>query len=311
MRQIFCVLLIMVVSLTLVELSRAQNQSNGSMTMVWWEFDPFIIQNDGKLIGFGVDLLDFSLTAIDSGSQIVVPISTKTNTSILSIILDTNFMRIIGYGVLILISVAHIVWLVERRQNDPDFRKAYLPGIWDGFWWACVTITTVGYGDTAPKGTLGRIVAIGWMFAGLFLVTLFIAEITTALTVSRLDGGISSPDDLRNACVATVANTAFETYLNELGVAPQLVNTLPELLASLEMGEVDAIVLEVNAARHYVLSRGRGRAELAGSVFRPVEMAFALPTDSPHREAFNRALLQIKEDGRYDMIYAKWFGARE
>ena len=327
------------------------------LTAVWWEFDPFIIPQQGELVGFGVELLDaiaadmgvsiryrqteatfaemlnimergeadvtlapffqvadreqvmdFSHTALNSGSQIVVPVSTDPLPNIGRILLNTSFIRILGIGLLILIGVAHVVWLVERRQNQPDFHPSYLRGVWDGFWWACVTITTVGYGDTAPKGVLGRLVALVWMFAGLFLVTLFIAEITTALTINRLEGTITSPDDLRNVVVATVADTAFETYLEGLGIAPILYDTLPELLSGLETGAVEAVVLEVNAARHYVLTAGRNTAQLAGPVFQPREMAYAFPTNSPYRERFNQALLRLKEDGRYAVIYRKWFG---
>ncbi|MBM3661687.1 MAG: hypothetical protein FJW94_02160 [Actinobacteria bacterium] len=48
--------------------------------------------------------------------------------------------------ILLLVVVGHIVWLVERRTND-DFPHSYLAGVWEGIWWAIVTMTTIGYGD--------------------------------------------------------------------------------------------------------------------------------------------------------------------
>ena len=44
--------------------------------------------------------------------------------------------------------------------------KAQHLSVWDGVWWAIVTVTTVGYGDTYPHTHAGRIIAIVVMFVG-------------------------------------------------------------------------------------------------------------------------------------------------
>lgn len=45
--------------------------------------------------------------------------------------------------------------------------------LWDGLWWAFVTVTTVGYGDVIPESPAGRILGIALMLGGIgFLLLL-------------------------------------------------------------------------------------------------------------------------------------------
>jgi voltage-gated potassium channel len=46
---------------------------------------------------------------------------------------------------------------------------------WDGVWWAIVTVTTVGYGDTYPETEAGRIIAIVVMLVGIGFVAIITA----------------------------------------------------------------------------------------------------------------------------------------
>jgi voltage-gated potassium channel len=54
------------------------------------------------------------------------------------------------------------------------------PDVGIGLWWAVQTVTTVGYGDVAPKDADGRLVATFVMLEG----TAFIAIVTAVITSS-------------------------------------------------------------------------------------------------------------------------------
>jgi len=96
-----------------------------------------------------------------------------------------------GWPILILTIVmavlaGMIMWLLDTYWNEEQFPRSFTEGVIEGFWWAFVTMTTVGYGDIAPVGIPGRIFAIMWVLTGLIIISIFTGVITTALTVSSL-----------------------------------------------------------------------------------------------------------------------------
>jgi voltage-gated potassium channel Kch len=54
------------------------------------------------------------------------------------------------------------------------------PNIGIGLWWALQTVTTVGYGDVAPKNVPGRLVGAFVMLEGIAFVAIITAVITSS-----------------------------------------------------------------------------------------------------------------------------------
>lgn len=56
---------------------------------------------------------------------------------------------------------------------------------WDGVWWAMTTVTTVGYGDYAPKTDAGRLLAVAVMLVGIGFVAILTAAAAERFMRSR------------------------------------------------------------------------------------------------------------------------------
>ena len=65
-----------------------------------------------------------------------------------------------------------LIYSVEKEDADSD-----LSTIPVGWWWATITMTTVGYGDTCPLTTASKVVATLCIICGLLVVALSISII--------------------------------------------------------------------------------------------------------------------------------------
>jgi ABC-type amino acid transport substrate-binding protein len=256
--------------------------------------------------------LDFSHPFFESGLQIMVSDDTTALFGgFLSLISATlfspEFLYIIGFLLVMLLVSAHIVWFFERHQN-PEFPTSYLAGIWESFWWAAVTATTVGYGDKTPKGFMGRIFGLFWMFAGLFILAYFTAGVTSTVTLQELKGVINGPEDLAGKSIATVEKSAAAEYLIRQGLSPVQFANEAEVYRALEQDEVQAVVYDAPVLQHYASHTGQGKVRVVGLIFEELSYGIAFQHGSPYREAINLALLKLVEDGTYQEIHDKWFG---
>ena len=56
----------------------------------------------------------------------------------------------------------------------------------DSLWWVVETITTVGYGDIVPISSLGRTVALVFMFGGISIITTIMSVVSTGFYKKRV-----------------------------------------------------------------------------------------------------------------------------
>ncbi len=252
--------------------------------------------------------IDFSLSMFNAGLQIMTVNATAPGLgAILSTIFTPDLLRVLGLIVLAIIVVGHIIWLNERTDN-PDFPKAYLPGVWEGIWQAGVSLATVGFGDRAPRSVAGRLGALLWMFIAIVLVAFFTAAVTSTLTVQQIQGNIRGPADLPGKRVVSVEGSTASQWLTGHGISHARVKGVDEAVAALTGNGADALVFD-SPVLLYAANASDGKLKVVGPIFNQEQYGIALPTGSPLRESINRTLLELYSDGTYQQIYSTWFGA--
>lgn len=153
-----------------------------------------------------------------------------------------EFLATVGLFTALLFVVGALVWVADRRHNPRQFEPDAEHGLASGFWWAAVTMTTVGYGDKAPVTAAGRILATLWMFAALILTAVFTAQLVTNISASTNEVSIAAPGNLARLRVGAIEDAASLNAVRDIGVRPRGYAGVQEGFAGLAAGEIDILV---------------------------------------------------------------------
>ncbi len=119
---------------------------------------------------------------------------------------------------------------------------------------------------------------------------------------------IKSTDDLSGATVGAQKGTTGADYAeNQTDAAT--VRTYPEVdnaFNALEAGQVDAVINDLPSSQDAI--QGKPDLEIVQEISTGEEYGFAFNKDNPTlRDAVNKQLQAIIDDGTYEQIYKKWF----
>jgi voltage-gated potassium channel len=84
------------------------------------------------------------------------------------------------FGCLVILAGAVLVFASLLYAAEHDVQPDRLGTIPQAMWWAIVTLGTVGYGDVVPVTPLGKVISVFTIIAGLMMIALPIAIISSA-----------------------------------------------------------------------------------------------------------------------------------
>ena len=209
--------------------------------------------------------------------------------------------------IFLLFIVGLFIWLVERKKNEDQFDKPIKEGMVAGIWWACVTMTTVGYGDKTPKSFIGRLAAIIWMFSGIILISSLTATITTSLTVDRLQSSVQSIADLEKRKTGVARGTSAVEFMEERGLGKIEFESLEMGMDALNAGEIHAFVHDKPIMKHVISKEFAGSIEVLNLPLN--KELYAFPINENNRallEKLNRKIVEMIESGEMSKIINKY-----
>ena len=125
------------------------------------------------------------------------------------------------------------------------------------------------------------------------------------------DSDLTSPEDLKDKNVGTVATSFSETWLKEqsadLGYASlKTYDNTANLLTDLQNGRIDAAVNDVVGLR-FAFTQMQG-LKVGAEVETGEQFAMMLPKNSDKLEQINQIISEMKTDGTMAELHEKWLG---
>jgi polar amino acid transport system substrate-binding protein len=214
-------------------------------------------------------------------------------------------MKVAWFFIVFLFITGHITWFFERGAGT--FSTSYFQGIWDVTWWLIVTFSTVGYGDLVPATIIGRVIAVFVIVFGYAAFAVFIAKLSSSITMQHLKRSIEKVSDLNGKIVATKKYSIFEDQLRDIGAHTVTVSDIEKAYDLLDDGKVTAVLFDAPTLITHKKTDAKDRFILIHDVHNEQTYGFAFPDKSPLRGKVNEAILEMYENGEYEDIYQKWF----
>jgi len=149
------------------------------------------------------------------------------------------------------------------------------------FWWAIVTMTTVGYGDFAPKTPEGRMFAVLVMFAGISLTAMFTAIISSIFVAKRIreEKGLEKVN-IKNHIILCGWNRNADKIIDSIQYLAEAPRKNIVLINDLDEEEIERLKTRYRKIRlHFVVGDFTSEQVLEKANLEAAETVIIIPSD--------------------------------
>ncbi len=250
-------------------------------------------------------ILTFSQPFISSSLGIAYLQDENPWMDVLKKFLSFTFLKIIFLLIAVLLLAGFGVWFFERKKNEEFSGKPHT-GLGSAFWWAAVTMTTVGYGDKSPRTVGGRIISLIWMFMSVIILTSFTAAFVSSLTIAS-EGEKVTLTSIKNHKIATIKNSTADKALRKNDITPIYFNTCEEMITALDKAKVKYIIYDLPMLRYYGIKLGDNYEIIKLSKYRQ-DYGLAAQIGSDILKQVNIQLLDIIHTANWREIEKTYLG---
>jgi len=263
--------------------------------------------------------IDFSIPLITTGFSVLYEQDMfGESKGGMDFIFTSRVLNAFNFLILTIVVAGNIIWMLERIDNEDDFPKPYLEGVSAGMWWSAVTVTTVGFGDKAPRSCCGKLFGFFWMFAGLMICAYFTGTIASGMAESAAESNdVQGYGAFSGLKVCTVPFYKTGLVGEFMAAYPVDVETRPRLedcLASFEKGDVDGVWYDKPILDYLTIKFEKqdewGTTPMEESLdvsFAPVFSETPRPKMIKFKEDFENAIITAMQMKVTNALQKKWF----
>ena len=201
--------------------------------------------------------------------------------------------------------------LVARVQDEEKYTQL---SFYNAFWTVGTGIVAQA-GESIPYSLSGRSLVFSWWAFTLLIISLYTAELTAFLTLSKIDNSLDSLVGLLNTNSKfkwgmidsrhpqTMLLNHNERVFNLIGKKAELVKDIDE--AKMRLAEGNFVFIDEEPVLQHTIG-SNCEVHFIANAFQTFEYAFGLPKKSVYKSIIDFRLIKYREEGFMETSWKKW-----